>query len=513
MTPSTTHAPQRMAVFVDIENVAGYCGYLGAPVDIAPVLAHLTKLARPIFRRSFGDISALPRPFQPYEVRRMLQQNQIMHEDIPHRPSSYSKNSADIRLVVEAVALAHQRPDLTHFAIFSNDRDFIPLFNHLRELGKVVIGCGPSRSMVNEDYLNACDFFMFHDEIVVIPVAMPAAPVAPIDAATPAPPAEPASVATTNPAAPEAPLPVPQLDTSPAEMAAAPSDVERLLAAIQNVQTEGLDPMASIVAGRMKKLFPEFDVKLLFGSFKRFCLMQAETGKVRLENADQPTFLILPDDGLTPKPVTVQRSAPSLLEQYRQWIQRKMRITMPTPLVREQLYTALVAELAARHHEAPISLKELADRAGEGSPERKNMAFRIFYGLFRSRALHCMLTDDAFNPSILGLKVAPDQLDSYFSANTQNSFHHDASGLPFDEAVWSTLMNGEPALADALPATPLVAQVEADAAPDLPPESAPDTEAPERPSREEAFWLRYPKLNTGALTKPSPVETPTLLNG
>lgn len=475
MTPTTTQALQRMAVFVDIENVAGYCGYLGVPVDITPVLAQLTQLARPIFRRSFGDISALPRPFQPYEVRRMLQQNQIMHEDIPHRPSSYSKNSADIRLVVEAVALAHQRPDLTHFAIFSNDRDFIPLFNHLRELGKIVVGCGPSRSMVNEDYLNACDLFMFHDDIVVVPApaAMPvAATAAAVTAAMPPPPAEPGSATVTAPAAPVAPLPTPELESPPAEVAAGPSDVERLLTAIQSVQADGMDTMASLVAGRMKKLYPDFDAKLLFGTFKRFCLVQAETGKVRLENADQPTFLILPDDGLTPSPAATQAPAPSLLELYRQWIQRKMRITMPTPQVREQLYTALVAELAARPNETPISLKELADRAGEGSPERKNVAFRIFYGLFRSRALHCMLTEDAFNPTILGLKVAPDQLDSYFSANTQNSFHHDASDLPFDEAAWSALMNGEP---------------------DIPAAPSPDPVAPERPSREEAFWLRYPK--------------------
>lgn len=502
MTPTTTNALQRMAVFVDIENVAGYCGYLGVPVDITPVLAQLTQLARPIFRRSFGDISALPRPFQPYEVRRMLQQNQIMHEDIPHRPSSYSKNSADIRLVVEAVALAHQRPDLTHFAIFSNDRDFIPLFNHLRELGKTVIGCGPSRSMVNEDYLNACDLFMFHDDIVVVPAVTAAVPAAP-------PPAEPGSAAPL--AAPVAPLPMPDMPTPPADVVAGPSDVERLLAAIQSVQADGMETMASLVAGRMKKLYPDFDAKMLFGTFKRFCLVQVETGKVRLENADQPTFLILPDDGLPPSPAATQAPAPSLVELYRQWIQRKMRITMPPPLVREQLYAALVAELAARPSEAPMSLKELADRAGEGTPERKNVAFRIFYGLFRSRALHCMLTEDAFNPSILGLKVAPDQLDSYFSANTQNSFHHDASGLPFDEAAWSALMNGEPAPADALPAVQVEAEVEGGS--DLPTAPNPDPVAPERPSREEAFWLRYPKSNTGALAAPSPVETPTLLNG
>ena len=505
MTPTPVNAIQRMAVFVDIENVAGYCGYLGVPVDITPVLAQLASLARPIFRRSFGDISALPRPFQPYEVRRMLQQNHIMHEDIPHRPSSYSKNSADIRLVVEAVALAHQRPDLTHFAIFSNDRDFIPLFNHLRELGKVVIGCGPSRAMVNEDYLNACDQFLFHDDIVVVPVA--SVVLTPPVAAPAENPSEPPSAT---------PAPVPTLRQQEAELAhpateAAPlSDVERLLAAVHSVQASGLLSVSPQVAGRMKKMFPDFDVKLLFGSFKRFCLAQAETGKIRLENADQPTFLILPDDAPpasppAPKPATPTEEAPSLTELYRQWVQRKMRITMPSPLVREQLYTALQTELAARPDEMPISLKELSDRAGSGTPEMKNVAFRVFYGLFRSRALHCKLTEDAFNPGVLGLKVEPAQLDSYFVTNTLNSFHHDAAGLPFDEAAWSALMYGEPAAMGAMESTP-------DAAATPTPQEA----LTERPSREEAFWLRYPKPATVVSEAPAPTpfteEAQQLLN-
>jgi hypothetical protein len=501
---TTTNAQQRMAVFVDIENVAGYCGYLGVPVDITPVLAQLTQLARPIFRRSFGDISALPRPFQPYEVRRMLQQNQIMHEDIPHRPSSYSKNSADIRLVVEAVALAHQRPDLTHFAIFSNDRDFIPLFNHLRELGKVVIGCGPSRSMVNEDYLNACDLFMFHDDIVVVPAAAPVAPAVAVAA-----PAEHPDTAAPGSTPPAATRPAPELERPGAEASAPPSDVERLLAAVHSVQATGQMSVSPQVAGRMKKMFPDFDAKLLFGSFKRFCLAQTETGKIRLENVDQPTFLILPHDGQPASPLASEAEAPPLLAQYRQWVQRKMRITMPTPAVRAQLYSALQTELAAHPDAAPISLKELADRAGSGTPEMKNVAFRVFYGLFRSRALLCKLTEDAFNPGVLGLKVEPAQLDSYFVTNTLNSFHHDASGLPFEESAWSALMSGEPAAA--VEALEVVA-----APPDVVAEPAAPDRLPERPSREETFWLRYPKPATALPETPAPTpfseEAQQLLN-
>ena len=160
------HPANRLAVFIDIENFAGYCADMGVPVDIAPVLEHLSQHhGRIQIKRSFGDVSSLPGPaFNPYRIRRMLQAHQIDHLDIPHRPTSYSKNSADIRLVVEAVALIHQRPEITHIVVVSNDRDFIPLFNHAREHGKLVIGCGPRRANVNEDYRNACDVFVFHED-------------------------------------------------------------------------------------------------------------------------------------------------------------------------------------------------------------------------------------------------------------------------------------------------------------------------------------------------------------
>ena len=130
------HPSHRLAVFIDIENFAGYCADMGVPVDIATVLEQLGQHhGRIQIKRSFGDVSSLPAPtFNPYRIRRMLQAHQIDHLDIPHRPTSYSKNSADIRLVVEAVALIHQRPEITHIVVVSNDRDFIPpvSYTHLR---------------------------------------------------------------------------------------------------------------------------------------------------------------------------------------------------------------------------------------------------------------------------------------------------------------------------------------------------------------------------------------------
>lgn len=481
MLETNSNSVARMAVFVDIENVAGYCDYLGVPVDIAPVLARLTSLARPILRRSFGDVAALPNRFQIYQVRRMLQLNQIMHEDIPHRPSNHSKNSADIRLVVEAVALAHQRPDFTHFAVFSNDRDFIPLFNHLRELGKIVIGCGPSQSMVNEDYRNACDLFLFHDEIVPPPIVFPAPGVAPTGA--------PIASAVALDTATSMTLVTPVTSVNDTAVALVPqgaapqTDVERLLAVVHSVRRDGQPSFASVVATRMKIMFPEFDVKMIFGTFKWFCIEQSKTGKVRLLNTDQANFLILPEEEFANTASDATCVAPqegvsadvmSLSERYRHWALRKMKIAIPPPSERQQLYDAMLVELAVSQEGSPISLKELADVVGAARQNMQNVAFRVFYGLFRSRALRCMTTEDPFNPGVLGLDVPPEQLDQHFVENTLNVFRRDASGLPFDEAAWAMLMYAEP------PAEPAFTPTEIETPtpePELMPTPMPELEA------------------------------------
>ncbi|MDP2417841.1 MAG: NYN domain-containing protein, partial [Hydrogenophaga sp.] len=313
------HPSHRLAVFIDIENFAGYCADMGVPVDIDPVLDHLSKYhGRVQIKRSFGDVSSLPAPaFNPYRIRRMLQAHQVDHLDIPHRPTSYSKNSADIRLVVEAVALIHQRPEITHIVVVSNDRDFIPLFNHAREHGKVVIGCGPRRSNVNEDYRHACDMFLFHEDWV-----------SPRPTETPAPKTEPAAAAVLAPdpqlvsmdasPAPSVPLtqspalpgassgyfapkaapeqPENQRGTSPegSTTASAPDKdpTECLLATLRSLQVEGGTMVASRVALRLKVLFPGLDVKQVFGSFKQFCIEQAKSGRIVLHNLTQPNFTI-----------------------------------------------------------------------------------------------------------------------------------------------------------------------------------------------------------------------------
>lgn len=159
-----------MAVFLDLENIVGCCLDIGLAVEFDSVFRLLEETTRPAIRYSYGDITSLPRTIRAYDIRKILQACHVDQRDVPHNGAL--KNSADIRLVVEALELAHQRADIKHFCVFANDRDFTPLVNSLKRLDRRVIGIGPTRGLtvqgarrVNEIYRSSFDQFHYLDEI------------------------------------------------------------------------------------------------------------------------------------------------------------------------------------------------------------------------------------------------------------------------------------------------------------------------------------------------------------
>lgn len=427
-------APQAtLAVFADIENVCGSCDQLGVVPDLTPIVVHLAGLAKPIIRRSCGDIAMLPHQFSKHNIRRMLQKNLFTHEDVPQLPGM--KNSADIRLIIAAVALAHQRPDITHFAILSADRDFAPLVTHLRELGRTVIGVGPSPELVNDDYSSAFDSFLFYADIA----GMSAQPlvgqsnmtemVAGIDGAAGVPDS-------------------PQAETPSNEISA----VGRLLAVIEALQASNQACIAPVMAAKMMAMFPDFDFKGIFGSFKQYCLTQAKTGRIRLRDIDQSDFSaqvvktaktsFATSIAIVPPAVSGQSQATA--DEYRLWGQAKLKMDMPTRKQRHQLYEALAQIMGDRTDNAPIPLKTLAKMAGERLPGMADMAFRVFYGLFRSRAFRCeIIPTEAYNPGVVKIIIPVEQLDHNFIVNTLTAFRNDNTDLPFDATAWSLLLYGD----------------------------------------------------------------------
>jgi uncharacterized LabA/DUF88 family protein len=148
-----------MAVFCDFENVAlGVRDANYEKFDIKPVLERLLLKGSIVVKKAYCD-------WERYKGFKST-----MHEanfeliEIPHVRQS-GKNSADIRLVVDALDLCYTKSHVNTFVIISGDSDFSPLVSKLRENNKQVIGVGVKQS--TSDLLVAnCDEFIFYDDLV-----------------------------------------------------------------------------------------------------------------------------------------------------------------------------------------------------------------------------------------------------------------------------------------------------------------------------------------------------------
>lgn len=150
---------RNMAVFCDFENVAiGVREAKYQKFDIKKVLERLLVKGSIVVKKAYCDWERY-KEFKPQ-----------MHEaafeliEIPHLRQS-GKNSADIRMVVDALDLCYTKAHVDTFVIVSGDSDFSPLVSKLRENNKEVIGVGVKHS--SSDLLIAnCDEFIFYDDLV-----------------------------------------------------------------------------------------------------------------------------------------------------------------------------------------------------------------------------------------------------------------------------------------------------------------------------------------------------------
>ena len=148
-----------MALFCDFENVAlGVRDAKFDKFDIRRVLERLLLKGSIVVKKAYCDWD------------RYKEFKSTMHEaafeliEIPHVRQS-GKNSADIRMVVDALDLCYTKSHVDAFVIISGDSDFSPLVSKLRENNKTVIGIGVKSS--TSDLLSAnCDEFIFYDDLV-----------------------------------------------------------------------------------------------------------------------------------------------------------------------------------------------------------------------------------------------------------------------------------------------------------------------------------------------------------
>jgi len=147
------------AVFVDFENLAlGVEEDKKGRFDIELVLKRLLERGRIVFKRAYCDWSR----YQNFMTEFHKQGFEMI--DIPRSKIS-GKNSADIRMVVDAVDLCYSKSHIDTFALITGDSDFSPLVSKLKENDKRVVGCGVRKS-TSDLLANNCDEFIFYDDLI-----------------------------------------------------------------------------------------------------------------------------------------------------------------------------------------------------------------------------------------------------------------------------------------------------------------------------------------------------------
>jgi hypothetical protein len=148
-----------MAVYLDLENIA-----LGAhdahfpTFSIQKVLERLLLKGHIVVKKAYCD-------FDRYKTfKRDLHEAAFELIEIPHLRQA-GKNSADIRMVVDALDICYTKGHVDTFVILSGDSDFSPLVSKLRENAKKVIGVGVKNS-TSDLFIGNCDEFIYYDDLV-----------------------------------------------------------------------------------------------------------------------------------------------------------------------------------------------------------------------------------------------------------------------------------------------------------------------------------------------------------
>ncbi|NNM60735.1 MAG: NYN domain-containing protein [Steroidobacteraceae bacterium] len=233
-----------MAVFLDLENVA-----LGArdakfgSFDVGKVLERLLLKGHIVVKKAYCD-------FDRYkEFKRGLHEAAFELIEIPHVRQS-GKNSADIRMVVDALDLCYTKGHVDTFVIVSGDSDFSPLVSKLRENAKTVIGVGVKNS-TSDLFLNNCDEFIYYDDLVRKE---------PSRSRRRAAPSRPAVTAATEPAAPAAsPAPAEPVEPKGPDLADALDLIVETLEAVSEERGENEPIWGSMIKQTIKRRHPGFN--------------------------------------------------------------------------------------------------------------------------------------------------------------------------------------------------------------------------------------------------------------
>jgi uncharacterized LabA/DUF88 family protein len=156
---TNTQDEQRLALFIDFENIAiGVRDAHYRKFDVNLVLERLLDKGKLLVKRAYADWSRYS------DYKRSFHEAAIELIEVPQK-SIGGKNSADIRLVVDAMDMSFQKEHVNCFVVASGDSDFSPLVSKLKENNKYVIGLGVKNS-TSDLLIENCDEFIFYEDLV-----------------------------------------------------------------------------------------------------------------------------------------------------------------------------------------------------------------------------------------------------------------------------------------------------------------------------------------------------------
>jgi uncharacterized LabA/DUF88 family protein len=148
-----------IAIFCDFENIAiGVRESRYDKFDISRVLERLLLKGSIVVKKAYCDWE------RSKDFKKQMHEAAFELIEIPHVRQS-GKNSADIRMVVDALDLCYTKPHVNTFVVMSGDSDFSSLVTKLRENDKLVMGVGVKNS-TSDLFTGACDEFVFYDDLI-----------------------------------------------------------------------------------------------------------------------------------------------------------------------------------------------------------------------------------------------------------------------------------------------------------------------------------------------------------
>jgi uncharacterized protein (TIGR00288 family) len=153
------NSEKSIALFIDFENIAiGVREAKYKKFEISLLLERLLEKGKVVVKRAYCDWDRFP------DYKRELHEAAIELIEIPGRAYS-GKNSADIRMAVDAMDMSWAKEHIDLFVVASGDSDFSPLVSKLKENGKEVIGVGV-KSSSSDLLIDNCDEFIFYEDLV-----------------------------------------------------------------------------------------------------------------------------------------------------------------------------------------------------------------------------------------------------------------------------------------------------------------------------------------------------------